>query len=77
MVALVQATVVAFEATICLGDSGEMKRPIAEHSWNRELDAASSINRPAKRSISEKPRTQHELTANLPAILLDVDKRHG
>jgi hypothetical protein len=52
MVGLVEATVAAFEASICLGDSREMERPIAEHSWNRELDASSSINGPGEKSIS-------------------------
>ena len=77
MVALVQATVAAFEAPICLGDSREMQCSVAEHSWNCELDALGAIDCPGKRSISEKPRTQHELTADLPAVLLDVGKRHG
>jgi hypothetical protein len=52
MVGLVEATVAAFEPPICLDDSREMERPIAEHSWNRELNASGSINRPAKKSIS-------------------------
>ena len=51
-IGLVEATVAAIEATICLDDSSEMERSIAEHSWNRELDAMGSINRPGKRSIS-------------------------
>ena len=77
MVGLVEATVAAFEATICLDDSREMERPIAGHSWNRELDAPGSINRPGKKSLSYKPRTQPEVTTNLATILLDVCKRHG
>ena len=52
MVGLVEATVAACEATICLDDSSEMEWSIAEHSWNRELDAMGSINRPGKKSIS-------------------------
>ena len=77
MVGLVEATVVPFEAPICLDASREMEWPIAEHSWNRELDASGSINRPAKKSISQKPRAQREVATHLPAILLDVRKRHG
>ncbi len=49
---LVEATVAACEAPICLDDAREMERPIAEHSWNRELDTSGSINRPGKKSIS-------------------------
>ena len=52
MVGLVEATVAAIEATICLDDSREMERTIAEHTWNRELDALGSINRPGKKSSS-------------------------
>ncbi len=74
---MVEATVAACEAPVCLDDSREMERPIAEHSWNRKLDTSGSINRPGKKSISSKPRTQREVTANLPANLLDVCKRHG
>ena len=43
MVGLVEATVAAFEATICLDVSRELERPIAEHSWNRELDASGGV----------------------------------
>ncbi len=52
MVGLVEATVAAFEAPICLDDPREMERSIAEHSWNRELDTSGSINCPGKQSIS-------------------------
>ena len=52
MVGLVEATVAAFEASICLGDSRELERRIAEHTWNHELDTSGSINRPGKKSIS-------------------------
>ena len=52
MVGLVEATVIAFEAPIYLDDAREMERSIAECSWNRELDALGSINRPGKKSIS-------------------------
>ena len=77
MVGLVEATVAAFEATICLDVSREIERAIAGHSWNRELDAPGGINRAGKKSISKQPRAQREVTAHLPAILLDVYKRHG
>ncbi len=77
MVGLVEATVVTCEATICLDDASEIERSIAGHAWNRELDALGSINRPGKKSISYKPRTQREVAAQLSTILLNVCKRHG
>jgi len=52
MIGLVEATVAAFEAPICLDDPRKMERPITEHSRDRELDAPGNINCPGKLSIS-------------------------